>query len=343
MDGEYSISNIDKKDNNIKHKYFYEFFISLFLFINSFISYSLTNILHLCYSFYIFYNTYSTIYSFRIMLKQYFAILIIIVDSLYLFLKVIIHFYIISKKGALTINKDIKENIFVITENWRTIYDYIVTCLIIIMLLVNVIIKNYNCEYYNNNELLPNIRIIERNLKYNNSMINLGVLLLCFGSAICPSLINLIILILGLIFFYSQTLNRNLRSFIKKYIKYLFLSTIILYTIYNYIFSSFFIQLIYMNYKNQSEIPYYLGIINLFKKESNDNNNQYSNIFGLFCFLLFYSSFYFINLHKKYLDYIKNTQKNRISINTSYMNEKDINALIQLKDNEEVDMEKGNC
>ena len=96
-----------------------------------------------------------------------------------------------------------------------------------------------------------------------------------------------------------------------------------------------------MNYKNQSEIPYYLGIINLFKKESNDNKNQYSNIFGLFCFLLFYSSFYFINLHKKYLDYIKNTQKNRISINTSYMNEKDINALIQLKDNEEVDMDEG--
>ena len=341
MDGEYSISNIDKKDNNIKHKYFYEFFISLFLFINSFISYSLTNILHLCYSFYIFYNAYSTIYSFRIMLKQYLAILIIMVDSLYLFLKLIIHFYIISKKGAMTIDKDIKENILVITENWRTIYDYIVTCLIIIMLMVNVIIKNYNCEYYNNNELLPNIRIIERNLKYNNSMINLGTLLLCFGSAICPSLINLFILILGLIFFYSQTLNRNLKSFIKKYIKYIFLSIIILYTIYNYIFSSVFIQQKYMNYKNQSEIPYYLGIINLFKKEDNNNKNQYSNIYGLFNFLLFYSSFYFINLHKKCLDYIKNTQENRISINTSYMNEKDINALIQLKDNEEVDMDEG--
>ena len=210
MDGEYSISNIDKKDNNIKHKYFYEFFISLFLFINSFISYSIINILHLCYSYYIFYNAYSTIYSFRIMLKQYFAILIIIVDSLYLFLKVIIHFYIISKKGAITIDKDIKENILVITENWRTIYDYIVTCLIIIMLMVNVIIKNYNCEYYNNNELLPNIRIIERNLKYNNSIINLGTLLLCFGSAICPSLINLFILILGLIFFIVKHLIKTL-------------------------------------------------------------------------------------------------------------------------------------
>ena len=142
MDGEYSISNIDKKDNNIKHKYFYEFFISLFLFINSFISYSLTNILHLCYSFYIFYNAYSTIYSFRIMLKQYLAILIIMVDSLYLFLKLIIHFYIISKKGAMTIDKDIKENILVITENWRTIYDYIVTCLKIIIVNI-IIIMNY--------------------------------------------------------------------------------------------------------------------------------------------------------------------------------------------------------
>ena len=78
------------------------------------------------------------------------------------------------------------------------------------MLLVNVIIKNYNCEYYNNNELLPNIRIIERNLKYNNSIINLGTLLLCFGSAICPSLINLFILILGLIFFIVKHLIKTL-------------------------------------------------------------------------------------------------------------------------------------
>ena len=78
MDGEYPISNIDKKDYNSKHKYIYEFFISFFLFINSFISYSFTNIFHLCYSFYIIYTCYTTFYTFRIKLKKHFGIFIIV-------------------------------------------------------------------------------------------------------------------------------------------------------------------------------------------------------------------------------------------------------------------------
>ena len=40
----------------------------------------------------------------------------------------------------------------------------------------------------------------------SNEILNTGVLLLCFGSTICPSMINLIFLIFGLIYFYSQLL-----------------------------------------------------------------------------------------------------------------------------------------
>ena len=346
MDREYSISNIDKKDYNIKHKYFYEFFISFFLFINSFISYSFMNILHISYSYYIIYNAYSSSYSFRIKLKKYFAIVIIIIDSLYLFLKAIIHFYINAKKEKpKDIEESLQEKIFVIFNNWRTIYDYIITALIIIMLIINTVIKNFNHEYFNNNILIQNIRIIERNLKNRDEILNLGILLLCFGSALCPSMINLIFLLIGLIFFYIQILSKSAKAFLKKYLKYFFLVIIVLYTIYNYFFSSFIIEeKILDNYKNKEiyKIPYYFGITQIFQKNLNKSKNYYtSNVLSIFHFLFFYISFYFINLHTKFMDYIKNTQENRISYNSDYINENDINNLIQFKVNEDAGMEEG--
>ena len=344
MDGEYSISNIDIKDSNIKHKYFYEFFISLFLFINSFISYSFTNIFHLCYSFYIIYSSYLTFYTFRIKLKKYFAIFIIIIDSLYLFIKAVIHFYINAKKEK---PKDVEESfqasIFVISNSWRTIYDYIVTSLIILMLIINIIIKNFNHEYFNNNLLIQNIRIIERNLKNSNEILNVGVLLLCFGSTICPSMINLIFLIFGLIYFYSQLLSKSCKGFMKKYLKYVFVSMIVLYTLYNYFLSSFYVENLLLKYMKEDYIPYYFGLTKIFDGDSHKSIIQYdNNILTIFHFLFFYISFYFINLHIKFIDYIYNTQNNRISYNTSYINEKDINSLIQFNnDNEDAVIEEG--
>ena len=344
MDGEYSISNIDKKDSNIKHKYFYEFFISFFLFINSFISYSFTNILHIYYSFYIIYTSYTTYYTFRISLKKYFAIVIIIFDSIYLFCKAAIHFYINAKKEKpKDFEKSYQEKIFVIFYNWRTIYDYIVTSLIIIMLLINIIIRNFNHEYFNNNQLIQNVRIIEKYLKSRDEILNLGIILLCLGSSICPSLINLIFLLIGLIFFYTQLLNKNFKAFMKKYLKYFFLTAIVLYTIYDYIFSSFLIETKILELMNKDKMPYCFGITKIFENDDSKNNiNQYNNnVLSIFHFLFFYISFYFINLHIKFSDYIINTQENRISYNTSYMNDKDINSLIQFKENEDAAIDEG--
>ena len=338
MDGEDSISNIDIKDSKIKPKYFYEFFISFFLFINSFISYSFTNIFHICYSYYIIYNSYLTSYSFTIKLKKYFGIIIIVIDSVYLFFKASIHFYMNAQKEKTKNEERYKEKIFVIfNNNWRTIYDYIETSLIIIMLSINIIIKNFNHEYFNNNILIQNIRISEKYLKNSNGILNLGVLLLCFGSAFCPSLINFIILFFGIIFFYCQLINKNIKGFMRKYIKYFFLLIIVIYSIYNYFFSSFIIQKKLLKISQNEKIPFRFGITRLFEETSEENESEYNNnILGMFQFLFFYFSFYFINLHVKFLDYLNNTQNNQISLNTSYLNDKDINSLIQFKyDNEQ--------
>ena len=73
------------------------------------------------------------------------------------------------------------------------------------MLLINIIIRNFNHEYFNNNQLIQNVRIIEKYLKNRDKILNLGIILLC------PSLINLVFLLIGLIFFIHNYLIKILK------------------------------------------------------------------------------------------------------------------------------------
>ena len=343
MDGEYPISNIDIKDYNIRYKYFYELIISFILFINSFISYSLMNIFHIFYSYYILYTSYSTCYSFKIKFKKIFGIFIILIDSLYLFFKAAIHLFINGKKEKSKEFEDtIYKKIFILFNDWRTIYDYIIISIIIIILFINSIIKHFDHEYFNNNELIHNIRIIEKYLKNSNEILSIGALFLCFGSTICPSIINLVFLILGLIFFSSLYLTQNCKASIRKYLKHLFLIMILVYSIYNYILSFAIVEENILKTFNTDKIPYYFGIIKPFESNTEKKNEYTINVYALFHFLFFYFSFYFINSHNKCLDYINNTQENVISVNTSYINDKDINSLIEFnKEIEDVAIEEG--
>ena len=167
MDGEYPISNIDIKDNNIRTKYFYELIISFILFINSFISFSLMNIFHIFYSYYILYTSYSTCYSFKIKFKKIFGIFIILIDSLYLFFKAAIHLFINGKKEkSKGLEDTVYEKIFILYNDWRTIYDYVIISVIIIILFINSIIKHFDHEYFNKNDLNEeNYFLEEINLK----------------------------------------------------------------------------------------------------------------------------------------------------------------------------------
>ena len=89
------ITNKNRKINP-KILFYYKLFISVFLFVNSVISFSFLNILHLLYSYFIIYNMYSSIYSFKIKLENYIAFGIIICDVIFLVFKGTIHLYISS-------------------------------------------------------------------------------------------------------------------------------------------------------------------------------------------------------------------------------------------------------
>ena len=81
----------NRQKNYNKILFYYEFCISIFLLINSFISFCFLNILHLLYSYLFIYNMYSTNYSFRIILEKYVKNGIIAMNEIYVNFKGSIH------------------------------------------------------------------------------------------------------------------------------------------------------------------------------------------------------------------------------------------------------------
>ena len=70
---------------------------------------------------------FSTKYNIRILLKKYFTLAIIILDGIYLIMKGAIHLYINSKKEKVSYDNNILKIMNIYEDNWRTIYEYIMT------------------------------------------------------------------------------------------------------------------------------------------------------------------------------------------------------------------------
>ena len=312
------ITNKNRKINP-KILFYYKLFISVFLFVNSLISFSFLNILHLLYSYFIIYNMYSSIYSFKIKLENYIAFGIIICDVIFLVFKGTIHLYISSKKEEVNYDNNSLRLMNIFENNWRTIYDYVMNSIIIFMITINLIFNGNNEKYFINHELIENIKRIQKYVKNSSNILFLGTVLLCFGSGLCPSIINLIILILGFVFFLCRIYNRSIYKICKKYLKYFFMIIIVLSTIYNYIFSYDIIQ---EQVLENGKISYIYGITKLFEYDSKSQISH--NIDVIFTYLLFYFSFFFINLHLKCLNFVNNSQNDRINMNSINLHEKDL-------------------
>ena len=278
-----------KKQKNYIILFYYEIFISIFLLINSFISFCFLNIIHILYSYLIIYNSYITNFSFRIKLEKYITISIIILDSTYLILKGSIHLYMDSKKENSNYDNDFFRAMNIFENNWRTAYDYVMNSIIVIMLIIHMIFKGYDQIYFNYNELDENIKFIRKHLKNNSGILIAGVIILCLGSSLCPSLINLLILIFGFIFFIVRIFNKKWKKYTKKYLKYFFMLIIVLSTIYNYIFS---LDKIEEKLFKDNNFHYSYGITKIFDYE---NSKISHNASAIFSFILFYVSFFFIN------------------------------------------------
>ena len=288
-----SITSIESNENSIEmlndsnsdflrpeHQYstgifvnYFDYFMSLFLFINSFIYFSFINMLHLCYSFYLVYTKYSTQYNFYVKNKGRFTLFALIIDTIYMVLKII--------------NDIMSEKLITrfFPENWESIYEYVIVSLIMLLLLAYLIAKNFSHSFFNNYDLNRNKAFLEKKIPNNNSILNSGVFLITFGCTLYPTTINLILLILGLIYYFCLLLGVNCRRFIKKHFRRFYMTTIFLYILYCYFLNS------------NIEFSYYIGKVIIFKE-----NSKY---IGILSFVLFYIGFFCININIKLIQYIK--------------------------------------
>ena len=313
------IINNQKKKISVKIIFIYEIFISLFILINSFISFSFLNIIHILYSYSNIYNMYTIRFNFLITFEKFFSIVILIMDLLYLIFRGSLQLYMDSKKVEGNYDNDLFIYLNIYKNDWRTLYDYFMNGIIVIMIIIKLIFKNYNQNYFNDNELPENKKSIEKYMKNNSNILLVGIVILSFGSCFCPSIINLVILFFAFIYFCCRIFNRKLYKLTKKYLKYFFMFITILTTIYNYILSS---GIIIEKLFKDNEIPFYYGITKIYTYE---NKKIFYNIPAIFNFILFYISFFFINLHTKCINYLSSSHFDRF--NSTYSIENDLEYL----------------
>ena len=252
---------------------YFDYFMPLFLYINSFIYFSFVNLLHLCYSFYLVYTKYSVQYNFYVKNKGRFTLFVLIIDAIYMILKIIND---IMSKDLIS---------FFFPKDWESIYEYVIVSLIMLFLLAFLIMKNFSHSFFNSYDLNRNKAFLETKIPNNNSILNSGIFLITFGCTLYPTTINLVFLILGLIYYFCLLLGVNCRRFIKKHFRRFYMTTIFLYILYCYFLNS------------EIKFSNYIGKVILFKE-----NSKY---IGILSFSFFYIGFFCININIKLIQYIK--------------------------------------
>ena len=258
---------------------YFDYFIAIILFINSFIYFSYLNIIHIIFSIFLVNSKYSLGFNFFVKYKGKFTIIVLFIEFAYLIFKIIIDAINSSKNE----NEQILKDIFPIS--WASIYEYVFISLIIILFLVYLILKDFSEQAFTNIELIKNKKFLETKLKNNSNILNTGLYLIVFGSTISPSVINLVLLILALIFFFVIILVVGYKKVIKKNFCMFYLGLTCLYIIYNYILNFPFI-------KADSSF----GKIILFEQP-----DQY---FSIFTMILFLMGIYCLNINLKINHYL---------------------------------------
>ena len=297
------VANEDESDfHSISNfQYYFELIISIIMSINSFFTYSYLNIIHLVFCFIFIYSRFNIEYNFFAKSRKTFMIIVLLLDVIYIIIKTILFI-------LYAINSDLSEKIefiypfFIIGYQWRNYYDYVIVVLIILLISVYLIIAEFDEEFFKANIVVKTTNILlDESFKPNN-VLNLGFFYISLGAAVFPSIIDLIILIIGFLFFISLILNKKCRNFMKRYLSILVMIIVPIYTIINYS----------LNSKQIMDIAYNKYIIyffvDLFKKDDKENS-EYRIGAGCFPFLFFMLGYNEINVYLKSFNIIRNKNK----------------------------------
>ena len=116
--------------------------------------------------------------------------------------------------------------------------------------------------------------------------------MITFGCILHPTTIYIILLILGLIYYFCLLLGVKCGDFIKKHFRRFYMTTIFIYILYCYFLNS------------DIKFPYYIGKVIIFKE-----NSKY---IGILSFALFYIEFFCININIKLVQYIKYFKNDKV-------------------------------
>ena len=289
-------STESKRNSNCFVAYF-DYFFAIFLYLNSFIYFSYINLIHIIYVFYIIYTKYSTTYGCTMRIKGKIVFVFLILEFAYLILKIIIS--AIDNPNV----EEIFKNVF--PSNWASIYEYVYESLVIILLIVYLILKDFSNQAFNNIELEKTRKILDSKLSNNNNILNYGVFIIIFGSTLSPTLINLIILVSALIFFFINLfVTKNKRCLKQNFCRfYIILSCLNI--IYNYFLNS-------PNITADSSI----GKMNLFEEPE--------KYYSIVTMILFYIGIFFLNINLKIFNYVTICHYDSLTlIKTPTLDEKD--------------------
>ena len=287
---------------------YYDYFMSVFLFINSFIYYSFINVIHISYAFYLIFAKYSTLYSCFMRNKGTITLTVLLIDLFYIIFKMIIN---IMNKA----NKEDRMDYF-FPKDWSSIYEYVIVSLIMLFLLIYLIAKDFSQAYFNTYDKGKNVKFLEGKIPNNNNILNTGIFLICFGCTIYPTTMNLIFLMLGLIYFFCLLLGVKCRRFIKKHFRRFYITILFLYILYNYLI-------------NSKSIDFDIGKIVIFDEIGKKKNN--TKYVGILTYILFYIGFFCVNINIKVIQYIKYFKEDILDPTTEEIRNPSIDEYIDIK------------
>ena len=238
-DTQEEINNDEEPDVQIvsKFQFYFEAIITIILCFHSYLIYSYLNVIHVCFIFILTFSRYETEYTFLLKNKKTLMIILVIIDSVYLVIKSIF-FIIFALENSLSGKLKPIYPSFVIKYDWQNYFEYVMVFIIIVLLLVNLIIGEFDYNFWKNSILPKTMEILQKESINNNTILNLGIFYISLGAALYPSVVNLAILVLGLLFFFSLLFKQNFRFVMKKYISIIMIFSLPVYTIIDYMLNS---------------------------------------------------------------------------------------------------------
>ena len=287
-------------------QFYFELILSSIMCLNSFFVYSYLNIIHLIFCFLLIYSRFNLDYNFWAKNKATLMIILLTIDALYLIVKSIF-FIIYALENEVSEKLNYIYPFFIIEYEWRNYYDYSIVAVIIILIMLYLIIGEFDEEFWKVSVYAKTCNILKDESVKKNETLNFGLFYIAFGASIYPSVIDLIILILSFIFFVSIILNKKFRTLMKKYISFLIIIILPIYTISNYALNSSQIMNKISNRFTK------LIFVDLFNNENEEGESEYiiGNVIYTGCipFILFMKAFNEINLYLKCLSYIELMEK----------------------------------